>query len=64
MIMSNLKNKKMRISDKSEWIWNLLLIGREVRFNESINIVSELRQVGGFLLSLWFPQSIKLTATI
>jgi hypothetical protein len=36
MIMSNLKNKKMRISDKSEWIWNLLLIGREVRFNESV----------------------------
>jgi hypothetical protein len=35
-MISNLKNKKMRISNKSEWIWNLLFIGREVRLNESV----------------------------
>ena len=29
-----------------------------------IKFVSDLRQVGGFLLVLRFPQSIKLTATI
>jgi hypothetical protein len=28
------------------------------------NIVSDLRQVSGFLWVLWFPPSIKLTATI
>jgi hypothetical protein len=34
-MISNLKNKKMRISNKSEWIWNLLFIGREVKINEN-----------------------------
>ena len=29
-----------------------------------IKFVSELRQVGGFLQVIWFPPSIKLTATI
>ena len=29
-----------------------------------IKLVSDLRQVGGFLLVIWFPPSIKLTATI
>jgi hypothetical protein len=29
-----------------------------------IKFVSYLRQVGGFLLVLWFPPPIKLTATI
>ena len=35
-MISNLKNKKTRISNKSEWIWNLLFIERDVRFNESM----------------------------
>jgi hypothetical protein len=29
-----------------------------------IKVVSDLRQVGGFLRVLWFPPPIKLTATI
>jgi hypothetical protein len=29
-----------------------------------IKFVSHLRQIGGFLLVLWFPPSIKLTTTI
>ena len=29
-----------------------------------IKFVSDMRQVGGFLLQLWFPPSIELTATI
>jgi hypothetical protein len=35
-MISNLKNKKMRISNKSEWIWNLLSIERDVRFNAMV----------------------------
>ena len=30
----------------------------------AIKLVSDLRQIGGFLRVLWFPPSIKLTATI
>ena len=29
-----------------------------------IKIVSDLRHLGGFLMVLWFPPTIKLTATI
>jgi hypothetical protein len=29
-----------------------------------IKFVSDLRQVGGFLWVVWFPQPLKLTATI
>jgi len=32
--------------------------------NYVIKYVSDLQQAGGFLLVLWYPPSIKLTATI
>jgi hypothetical protein len=45
-MISNLKNKKTRISNKSEWIWNLLFIGREVKINENaMGTIQILRKV-------------------
>jgi hypothetical protein len=47
-------------------IWSSNLVhGEEYSIQHYvIKFVSDLRQVGGFLRVLWFPPSIKLTATI
>ena len=49
---------------KSKVVFSLWFSNQHSFFYMYINVVSDLRHVGGFLLVLRFPPPIKLTATI
>jgi hypothetical protein len=53
---------KATFNDISVISWRSVLLVEETRVPGEF--VSELRQVSGFLLVLWFPSPMKLTTTI